>query len=232
MGERVRLSEGVGGAAIDAGDGPVDGYLAAPGHGSAGPALIVLGPSLAADAGTVTTCERFAAEGFTAAAPDLVVPVGSERAVLGVNVPVLLQRLAGVVAALEGHPLVHGRGVGVLGSGDGGGHFALGLAAQRPDDVRALVLIDAPVLAEDVAASWAALKAPVEAHYGLAGMPDRRGELDRVEDAARHLKLSLDVFAYGAAAPGFFDETSPSHDADAAHEAFTRTLSFLRAHLG
>ena len=232
MGDRVRLSEGTGGTAIDAGDGPVDGYLATPGHGSAGPALIVLGPALAADAGTVAICDRFAAEGFTAAAPDLVVPVGSERAVLGVNVPVLLQRLGGVVAAAEDHPMVHGKGVGVLGSGDGGGHFALGLAAERPDDVQALVLVDAPVLAEDVAGSWAALRCPVEAHYGLAGMPDRRGELDRVEDAAHHLQLSLDEFAYAGAAPGFFDETSPSHDVDAAHEAFTRTLSFLRAHLG
>lgn len=232
MGEHVCLSAGTGGTAVDAGDGPVDGYLATPDHGGAGPALIVLGPALAADAGTVAICDRFAAEGFTAAAPDLVVPVGSERAVLAMNVPVLLERLAGVVSALEVHPLVHGRGVGVLGSGDGGGHVALGLAAERPDDVRALVLVDAPVLAEDVAGSWAALRAPVEAHYGLTGMPDRRGELDRVEDAARHLKLSLDVFAYVGAAPGFFDETSPAHDVGAAHEAFTRTLSFLRAHLG
>lgn len=231
MGERIRLSEGTGGSA-DAGDGPVDGYLATPDHGSAGPALIVLAPALAADAGAVATCDRFAVEGFTAAAPDLVVPVGSERAVLGINVPVLLQRLAGVVAAAEEHPMVHGKGVGVLGSGDGGGHLALEAAAGLPEDVRALVLIDAPVLAEEVAGGWAALQAPVEAHYGLAGMPDRRGELDRVEDAARHLKLSLDVFAYGAAAPGFFDGTSPAHDPDAAHEAFTRTLSFLRAHLG
>lgn len=231
MGARVRLSEGSGGA-VDAGDAPVDGYLATPGHGSAGPGLLVLGPALAADAGAVATCERFAAEGFTAAAPDLVVPAGSERAVLAMNVPVLLQRLAGVVAAAEEHPMVHGKGVGVLGSGDGGGHLALELAAAQPDDVRALVLVDAPVLAEDVAGSWAGLRAPVEAHYGLAGMPDRRGELDRVEDAARHLKLSLDVYAYGAAAPGFFDEASPAHDADAAHEAFTRSLSFLRAHLG
>lgn len=230
MGGRVRLSEGTRGA-VDAGDAPVDGYLATPGHGSAGPALIVLGPALAADAAAVAVCERFAAEGFTAAAPDLVVPAGSERAVLAINVPVLLQRLAGVVAAAEVHPMVHGKGVGVLGSGDGGGHVGLELAAGRPDDVRALVLVDAPVLAEDVAGSWAALQTPVEAHYGLAGMPDRRGELDRVEDAARQLKLSLDVFTYGAA-PGFFDETSPAHDADAAHEAFTRTLSFLRAHLG
>ncbi len=231
MGERVRLSEGTGGA-VDAGDAPVDGYLATPADGGAGPALIVLGPALAADAGTIAICDRFAAEGFTAAAPDLVVPVGSERAVLGINVPVLMQRLAGVVAAAEEHPMVHGKGVGVLGSGDGGGHVALEIAAARPEDVQALVLVDAPVLAEDVAGSWAALRAPVEAHYGLAAMPDRRGELDRVEDAARHLKLSLDVFAYGGAAPGFFDETSPAHDPDAAHEAFTRTLSFLRAHLG
>lgn len=215
-----------------AADAPVDGYLATPEHGSAGPALLVLGPARVADAGTVATCDRFAAEGFTAVAPDLVVPVGSERAVLGINLPVLVERLSSVVAALEVHPLVHGRGVGVLGSGDGGGHLALRLAAVLPDDVRALVLVDAPVLAEDVATSWAALHAPVEAHYGLAGAPERRGELDRVQDAARHLKLSLDVYTYGAAAPGFTDETSAVHDAGAAHEAFTRTLSFLRAHLG
>jgi carboxymethylenebutenolidase len=207
-------------------------YLATPDHGSAGPALIVLGPSLAADVDAVTTCDQFAAEGFTAAAPELIAPTGADPVVLGVNVPVLVDLLRGVVSALEAHPRVHGRGVGVYGSGGAGGRLALAMAGALADDVRACVIVDAPVLDDNAAHAWVTQRAPVEVHYGLAGVPSRRDELDRLEEGASQVQVALSVFTYAGAAPGFTEATSPAHDPDAAHEAFIRTLAFLRAHLG
>lgn len=218
------------------------GYLATPDHGSAGPALIVLGGGGSRgdggiDRGAIALSDRFATEGFTALAvardaqSDGVVeetPDGVTGKVLiqsGSRPPVPLD----AVAFLEGHPLVHGKGVGVIGLYVGG-FAALDLAAAATGDVRALVVFDGPALAATT--SWADVQAPAECHVGLADRNSFRDVVAAFEAGADERRAKVSVFHYADAPTRFWDGTGPSHDADADREAFVRTLSFLRAHLG
>lgn len=210
------------------------GYLATPGDGGAGPALIVLGPLLGLDAHVTIVCDRFAAEGFTALAPEVSGGGHPDDApqVLGVNVPASIELLQGATAFLEEHPDVHGQGVGVVGF-EAGALLALSIGAASTVDVKAIVVFDGPILDEVAADAWIRLEAPVECHLGALGADHLRDHADALLATAKELQRSVDAFTYAGAAPGFFDETRPDvHDADAAHEAWTRSLSFLRAHLG
>lgn len=99
--------------------GSTIGYLATPAKG-AGPALIVIGGR--------DRCDDFAAEGFTALAPEL--GNGHTAAELGAAIDVL-----------KPHPAVRGQGVGVVGYSAGAG-LALRLAAQRPEDVVACAAVE------------------------------------------------------------------------------------------
>lgn len=228
MGEHVEFPSG------DGGGGPTRGYLATPVDGGAGPALIVLGPLLGLEAHTTTVCDRFAAEGFTALAPQESGEVGpgDDPQVLGLNVPATIEMLQGATAFLEEHPEVHGQGVGAVGF-EAGALLALTFGAGSTADVKAIVVFDGPILDEVAADSWTRLEAPVECHLGAQAVDHLRDRADALLAAARERQHSVDVFTYPGAAPGFFDGTRPDvHDADAAHEAWIRTLSFLRAHLG
>lgn len=162
-----------------------DGFLAA-GEG-AGLGVVVLAPA-ADEAGAL--CRRLAEEGFTAYAP---------------------ASPAGAIDYLVAHPAVRGQGVGVVGLGAAGG-AALALAADRPDRVDAVVLVDGVVSA---APDWDRVEAAVEGHYADADVAAAiEGEL-----TARGRDVRM--FTY----PGGFDE-------DGQRQSWVRTLEFLRAKLG
>lgn len=223
MGAHVEFPSGEGGTA--------SGYLATPVDGGAGPALIVLGARPGLDPESTAVCDRFASEGFTALASAWGGTEGraDEPVVLGINAAIFRQVTHPAIAFLEAHPDVHGQGVGLVGL-QAGGWFALELAAAAAAEVKACVLVDAPVFDARSLQAWVDLQAPVEAHVALVGTA-ARDEVDAAVAAAHEMKIPLDVFFYSGVAPGFF-EGAASGDADAAHEAFTRSLSFLRAHLG
>jgi dienelactone hydrolase len=106
--------------------GTARGYLAAPPAG-AGPGVVVLA---APDVEEV--CDRFAAEGFTALAPE-----GDAGA---------------AVDHLESSEKVRGEGVGVVGFAVGA-EVALRLAAERPDDVKAVVTFGGAVAPPELVAA-------------------------------------------------------------------------------
>lgn len=213
------------------------GYLATPDHGSAGPALIVLGDCDGVSMGTAVLCDRFAAEGFTALAvawheSDGVVQE-TERA-MSVTLtarPLPVPLLLAAVAFLEDYPLAHGKGVGVIGLGIGG-IPGVALAAEAPDEVRAVVVVDGPAIGAGANRWWVDVEAPAECHVGTKGGGSLREMVDRFEADVDERRAKVSVFRYSEAFSGFWDETGSSHDADADREAFVRTLSFLRAHLG
>jgi len=215
------------------GAGAAGGYLATPIDGGAGPALIVLGPMLGLGANITSVCDRFAAEGFTALAPEVVAGGGTDQdRVVGVNLPVAIDGLRAAVGFLEEHPMVHGKGVGLAGF-EAGARLALALAARASDDIKALVLVDGAVLDDEASADWAGSSAPAECHFALDDADVTKAAVDAVVAAAKERHVAIEAFTYQGAAPGFFDDTRPEvFDADAAHEAFIRSLSFLRAHLG
>ena len=177
-------------------------------------------------------CDRFAAEGFTALAPELPVPTGDANvSPTSPDVDGAARVLSAALDHLAAHPAVRGSGAGVVGFGAGGG-LALWLATLRPGQVRAVLPFDGatpPGRRPD----WPGLEAAVEGHFA-------EGDATAGSEAARALEAELTalgkevrIFLYPGTSRAFFDDTRPEvYDADAARQAWVRTLEFLRAKLG
>ena len=213
------------------------GYLA-PASEGAGLGVVVIPEWWGLVDHIVDVCDRFAAEGFTALAPDLYhgrtvpnEPDESAEAETALDLERAARDLSGAVDFLQAHPAVRGHGVAVIGFSTGGG-LALWLATMRPDAVRAVVPFYG-IAPEGAEPDWTALSAPVEGHYAedddLAGPEAMAAFEERLRDLGKEVR----VFTYPGTGHAFFDDTRPEvYDDDAARQAWVRTLEFLRAKLG
>ncbi|MEQ1788373.1 MAG: dienelactone hydrolase family protein, partial [Acidimicrobiales bacterium] len=147
--------------------GSATGYLAVPEVGSGIPLVVIqewwgLVPHIE------DVCDRFAAEGFVALAPDLyrgestTEPDEAGKLMMALNLDQAARDMAGAVdeVALRGG----GDRVGVTGFCMGGG-LALVLATQRPDKVKACVPWYGIIPWPGVQPDWSALDAPVLGHF-------------------------------------------------------------------
>ena len=211
--------------------GTCTGYLADGG----GPGVIVIQEWWGLVDHIKDVADRFAAEGFTALAPDLyhgqvtTEPDAAGKLLMSLNLATAGKDLSGAVDLLVERT---GRAkVGATGFCMGGG-LTLMLACQRPDAVAAA----APFyggMRPDTPIDWDALAAVVEGHYA---------ETDRGNAAPEAIKaLEGDLRAKGKNAtfhvyPGthhaFFNDTRAEvYDAAAARTAWERTLALFRANL-
>lgn len=207
------------------------GYLATPAEG-AGLGVVVIQEWCGVDDHIRDVCDRLAAEGFTALAPDLdagEVPKGEPGEAGAVRAA---PELSGAVDFLLAHPAMRGHTVGVVGFGTGGG-LALWLATLRPDAVAAAVPFYGRNSWGPAPPDYSRLAAAVEGHYAevddLAGPPAARALSDTLTGLGKEVK----VFLYPGTRHAFFDDTRPEvYDEEAARTAWVRTLEFLRAKLG
>jgi len=213
------------------------GYLA-PAHGGAGLGVVVIQEWWGLVPHIVDVCDRFAAEGFTALAPDLYhgetvansEPDEAKKSAMALDAERAARDMSGAVDYLAAHPAVRGEGVGVVGFCMGGS-LALWLATLRPDAVRAAVpFYGTPRQNEP---DWSKLAAAVEGHYAendeMAGFDVAR----QLETTLTDLGKEVRIFLYPNTRHAFFNDTRPeAHDPDAARQAWVRTLEFLRAKLG
>ena len=213
------------------------GYLAPAGDG-AGLGVLVIEEWWGLVPHIRDVCDRLAAEGFTALAPDLHhghavapgEPDEAAKAAMTLDLDRAARDMGGAAEYLAGHEAVRGQGVGVIGFCTGG-TLALFLATARPDLVKAVVPFYG--IPRDREPDWSRLEAPVEGHYAedddLAG-PGVAAELERrLTDLGKDVRM----FVYPGTRHAFFDDTRPeAHDLDAARQAWIRTLEFLRAKLG
>jgi carboxymethylenebutenolidase len=199
--------------------------------------------------------DRFAEQGYIAVAPDLLGHIGltpevgaelhqlmtADEETRSAAQPRLREALGGarspefavwavpalrsVVDLLLEQPEVDGS-VGVVGFCFGGSYsFRLALAEQR---LRAAVAFygDFPETGDP-----ATIACPVLAFYGEEdhGITDGVPELEqRMADAG----VDFTARVYHRVGHAFFNDTSPSrYDAEAAHDAWQRTLGFLAGHL-
>lgn len=232
MGEMVEFAVGGGG------EGRGGGYLA-PAKEGAGLGLIVIQEWWGLVDHIVDVCDRLAAEGFTALAPDLyhgkTVPPGEPdegmKESMALDLPRAASDMSGAIDFLPAHPAVRGQGVGVVGFCMGGG-LALWLATLRPDAVRAVVPFYgiAPQGAEP---DWSALTAAVEGHYAEHDPAAHPDAVASFESELQDLGKDVRVFSYPGTSHAFFNDTRPEvYDGEAARQAWVRTLEFLRAKLG
>ena len=106
--------------------GTAPGYLAVP-AGERGPATIVLQEWWGVDEHIRSVCDRFAAEGFYALAPDLyggettAQPDEAQQRMMALSMPEVEKDMCGAAAYLQSQPGVEGSGVGSVGFCLGGG---------------------------------------------------------------------------------------------------------------
>ncbi|MDQ6910141.1 MAG: dienelactone hydrolase family protein [Actinomycetota bacterium] len=218
------------------GSGAAGGYLATAAEG-AGLGVVVVHEIWGVTPHIRDVCDRLAAEGFTALAPDLFgsrTASGRDEAInmsAGLDIDQAARDLSSAVDFLAAHEAVRGDGVGAVGFGMGGG-LALWLGTLRPDRVRAVVPFYglAPRGAEP---DWSKLEAAVEGHIAELDERNTPAVAHELEERLADLGRDVRMFTYPGTQPAFFNDTRREvYDEDAARQAWIRTLEFLRAKLG
>jgi len=212
-----------------------EGYLAAPADGR-GPGVVVIQEWWGLVDHIKQVCDRLAAEGFVALAPDLyhgkqvAEPDEAGKLMMALELDRAAKDMSGAVDEVASRST--GTGVGVIGFCMGGG-LALLVAAQRPDKVRAVVPFYG-VLPPGVHLDYAALSGAVLGHYAgkdTSASPDAARGLVRTLREAGNNDVAIHI--YPDSDHAFFNDTRPEvYDADASELAWQRTLEFLNSHLG
>jgi len=212
------------------------GYLAVPESGI-GPGVVVIQEWWGLVDHIKDVCDRFAAAGFVALAPDLYhgqkvapgEPDEAGKAMMAMKMDQAARDLSGAVDELLRRSA--GEKVGVIGFCMGGG-LALVLATQRPDAVAAVVPCYGIVPWPGVDPDYAAMSAAVLGHYAEKDeyfTPEKANEL---AERLRGLGKSVEIIVYPGAEHAFFNDTRPEvYDADASRQLWDRTLAFLGEHL-
>jgi len=215
------------------------GYLAVPASGS-GPGVIVIQEWWGLVDHIKDLCDRFAAEGFTALAPDLyhgVAVSNSEpdeagKLLMTLNLEQAARDMSGAVDFLCQQPTVAADRVGVVGFCMGGG-LALMLATQRPDAIGACVPFYGIIPWEHANPDWSKLDGRVLGHFAENdGMftPDKAREL---EAQLQGLGKDVEFIVHPGVDHAFFNDTRPEvYDEETAARTWTQTLAFLRDALG
>ncbi len=227
MGERVVFQS----------NGSSTGGYVATGEG-AGPGLIVIQEWWGLVPHIEDVCDRFAAEGFTALAPDLyrgettTEPDEAGKLMMAMNMAQAGKDMSGAVDYLLQSDAVRGEGVGVIGFCMGGG-LALVLACQRPDAVKATVPFYGVIPWEEAQPDWSQLRAAVQGHYAEKDAFASPDAVRQLEKTLQEQGVDVEMFIYSDADHAFFNDTRPEvYDADAAQQAWGRALTFLRERLG
>ena len=212
------------------------GYLAVPEAGT-GPGVVVIQEWWGLVPHIEDVCERFAAEGFTALAPDLhqgkstTEPDEAGKLMMTLNLDEASKAMGGAIDYLKSSDAVRGTGVGVVGFCMGGG-LALKLAVDRADDVNAVVPFYGLIPWEGATPDWSKLDCAVQGHFATQDEFFTTEQADQLEQTLRDLGKSVEVHHYDAD-HAFFNDTRPEvHQPEDAARAWERTIDFFRQHLG
>jgi carboxymethylenebutenolidase len=214
--------------------GTSPGYLATPAGGQ-GPATIVMQEWWGLDGHIRSICDRLAADGFFALAPDLyrgettAQPSEAEQKMMALSMDQAEKDMCGAAEYLRSQPGVRGTGVGSLGFCLGGG-LSIWAAASCPQ-IRATVSYY--YVMPHGKPDFTNIKGPVLGHFGT------EDEFVPVEDAKKLEAELTDAGAdvtfhfYEGGGHAFFNDTNRlgTYDEALAEESWGRTVSFLRSAL-
>src|SRR4051794_4962246 len=152
-------------------NGSTGGGYFAPAEGG-GPGVVVIQEWWGLVPHITDVCDRFAAAGFSALAPDLyhgdsvpnTEPDEAGKLMMALNVGRAVKDMSGAVAFLQGSDAVTSNGVGVIGFCMGGG-MALVLACERPDAIVACAPFYGLIPWAHAEPDWSKLQAKVRGHY-------------------------------------------------------------------
>ena len=221
---------------FQANGGTAPGYLAVPESGS-GPGIVVLQEWWGLDGHIKDICDRLAAEGFFALAPDLYrgetteQPDEAQQKMMAMSMDQAEADMRGAVDFLAGQDGYEGEGVGSVGFCLGGG-LSVWAATLNPK-VRATVSFY--YVMPHGKPDFSKVGGPVQGHFGTAdefvGVDDAKGLEKEIADASGQ---PVEFLFYEGAGHAFFNDTNRlgTYDAEAAQQAWSRTVSFLRSNLG
>ena len=179
-------------------------------------------------------CERLAAEGFVAFAPDRY---GGPTATT-IEEAEALQRqredrvrteaaLRASVEFLRAHEAVVGEGLGALGF-SAGAQWALLLSVREPELISAVVAFYGTGQTD-----FSAARAAYLGHYAEVDEWEPIDEVRGTQEALRAAGCEVTFYTYPGVGHWFFEEDRVGHfDAEATRLAWERTVDFLRARLG
>jgi carboxymethylenebutenolidase len=210
-----------------------NGYLATP-KTVQGPGVVVIQEWWGLVDHIKDVCDRFAAEGFVALAPDFYhgeiakSPDEAGKMMMALRIDEAEKDLKGAIDYLLAHAATSSSKVGTVGFCMGG---ALSLyAATKNENVGACVVFYGghPNVKPDLAN----LKSPVLGIYGERDKSVSPSVVHELERKLKELGKSFEYHIYPGADHAFFNDTRPTvYNAEAAADAWTRTVGFLRSHL-
>jgi carboxymethylenebutenolidase len=221
---------------FDVNGGTMEGYLALPERGH-GPGVLVLHAWWGLTPFFKDVCERLAAEGFVAFAPDRY---GGPTAATIEEAEALQQQRedqvrteAALVASVEflsANEAVVGEGLGALGF-SAGAAWALLLSVRKPDLIRAVVAFYGTGLW--LQSEYSVARAAYLGHYAEVDEWEPVDEVRGTEEALRAAGHDVTFYTYPGVGHWFFEEDRADHyDAEASRLAWERTVEFLRVRLG
>ena len=215
-------------------DGNAPGYLAAP-AGEHGPGIIVLQEWWGLDEHIRSVCDRFAAEGFYALAPDLyrgettTQPSEAEQKMMAMSMDQVEKDMCGAADHLASQPGVEGPGVGAVGFCLGGG-LAVWAAANCPKIATAVTYY---YVMPHGKPDFTKIKGPVLGHFGTADEFVPLEDSKRLESELKDAGVDTTFHYYDGAGHAFFNDTNRlgTYDKEHAETSWQRTVSFLRSAL-
>jgi carboxymethylenebutenolidase len=215
----------------------VSGYLTRPKGDGTYPAIVVIHENRGLNDHIRDVARRLAKAGYVALAPDLLSRQGGTRsfpndeaaiAAIGkLDEDSLTKDLTGAINYLKGEKFVRANKIGVVGFCWGGGNTLL-IATRNKDLAAAVVYYGRnPKNLEDVKN----INAAVLGNYGEKDT-GITSQVPKLEEAMKQHGKSFEYKIYPGAPHAFNNDTNPErYNAEAAKEAWARTLDFFKKHL-
>jgi carboxymethylenebutenolidase len=215
--------------------GTSPGYLAVP-AGERGPATIVLQEWWGVDEHIRSICDRFAAEGFFALAPDLyrgettTQPSEAQQKMMALSMEEAEKDMCGAAEYLKSQPGVEGEGVASVGFCLGGGLSAWA-AATCPQITAAVIYY---YVMPHGKPDFAKIKGPVLGHFGTNDEFVPVEDAEKLESELRDAGAEVTFHFYEGGGHAFFNDTNRlgTYDEDLGQQSWERTVSFLHSALG
>ena len=207
---------------------PAKGYLATPSASGEAPGVIVLHAWWGLNQVFKDRCDRLAAEGFVAFAPDLnegriATTVSEAEQIMS---ELSSERKQAVAAALvdfmRARPEVRKEPLSLIGFSMGGA-WSLVLAGEQPEDFDKVVLFYGAGGAE-----FNKIRADILGHFSDSDEWEPLDGVRAMEADMRTAGLTPVFHVYPQMSHWFFEEDRPEFDPQAADVAWKRTLEFLR----
>jgi len=214
--------------------GSAPGYLAVP-AGERGPATIVMQEWWGVDEHVRSICDRFAAEGFFALAPDLyrgettAQPSEAEQKMMALSMGEAEKDMCGAADFLRSQPGFEGSGVGAVGFCLGGG-LSVWAAATCPQITAAVSYY---YVMPHGKPDFTKITGPVLGHFGTEDAFIPLAAAQELEAELRDAGVQATFHYYEGAGHAFFNDTNRlgTYDEGCAEESWQRTVSFLRSAL-